>query len=261
MLGLIVQAVALALGLGAGLLWPRRQQPFGHRATLINLANAALLYPLRLGMGWLGLSLGQRLPGREWIGGGWLDLAVISHPALQFAFAFLLLDFARYWLHRLHHRVPLLWRFHRVHHSIEVMDATAGFRMHVVDFVQLALLPLVLFGWLFNTSGFAVWLLPWALVPGVIFDAFEHGNIKFNLNHPATRLWHTLLNNPLFHSWHHTREGHLCDGNYGNVLVIWDRMFGSEVTRAEPPEYMGIDGDQRLEESLIGLQLLQRRWE
>ncbi len=257
MLGLIAQAAALALGMGAGLLWPRHQQPLLHRATWINLGNAALLYPLRLGMGWLGLSLGQRLPG--WTGGGLIDLSAISHPALQFLSAFLVLDLARYWLHRLHHRVPFLWSFHRVHHSIEVMDATAGFRMHAVDFIQLALLPLALSGLLFDTSGFAPWVLPWALVPGVFFDAFEHGNIRFTLDHPAARLWHRLLNNPLFHSWHHTREGHVCDGNYGNVLVIWDRMFGSEVTRAEPPEYMGIDGDQRLEESLIGLQLLRRR--
>jgi sterol desaturase/sphingolipid hydroxylase (fatty acid hydroxylase superfamily) len=49
----------------------------------------------------------------------------------------------------------------------------------------------------------------------------------------------------------------LCDGNYGNVLLFWDRLFGTDVTGAEPPPLMGIDGDQRLENSLLGLQLLR----
>lgn len=253
MLGLIAQAVALAGGIGAGLIWPRRQQPLIHAGTWINVGNAALLYPVRLALGWAGLSLGQAIPG-----GGWVPLGALP-PALQFVVAFLSLDLARYWLHRMHHRVPFFWKFHRVHHSVEVMDATAGFRMHLVDFVQLAGMPVLLAGWVFGVEGVAGWVWPWAMVPGVLFDAFEHGNIRFSLRHPLARAWHVLFNNPLFHSWHHTRDGHLCDGNYGNVLVIWDRVFGSEVTQPEPPALMGIDGPQRLEESLAGLQLLRPR--
>ena len=56
-----------------------------------------------------------------------------------FLATFLALDFLRYWLHRLHHRVPFFWQFHRVHHSSEHLNATSGLRMHAFDLVQLAL--------------------------------------------------------------------------------------------------------------------------
>ncbi|MDP6933209.1 MAG: sterol desaturase family protein, partial [Myxococcota bacterium] len=64
---------------------------------------------------------------------------------------------------------------------------------------------------------------------------------------------------PLFHSWHHTRDGSLCDGNYSNTLVIWDRLFGSEVTRPQPPETYGLEGDQALKFGLLSMQMLRRR--
>ena len=82
----------------------------------------------------------------------------------------------------------------------------------------------------------------------------------WSLDNPAARAWHMLLNNPLFHSWHHTRDGALCDGNYGNTLVIWDRLFKTEVTQSKPPVLMGLGGDQIIDDrSLIGLQLLRPR--
>lgn len=248
MWGLLTQGVALGLGLGLGLLWPRVPQALFRRDTWINIANGLLLYPVRLGLGTLGIF--------EWKQ-GLIPLDWLQAPALQFLLSFLLLDFARYWLHYAHHRVPFLWYFHRVHHSSETMDSTAGLRMHLVDFLQLSLLPVLLFGLLLDTRSFEAWVLPAAMVPGVLFDALEHANLRWR---PSgwRRIWDLVLNNPLFHSWHHTRDATLCDGNYGNVLVWWDRLFGTEVTRPQPPELMGIDGGQRLKNSLFGLLLLQR---
>ncbi|MEL6348765.1 MAG: sterol desaturase family protein, partial [Myxococcota bacterium] len=178
----------------------------------------------------------------------------------------------RYWVHRADHRIPWLWTFHRVHHSSERLDVTSGLRMHAVDFVQLSLIPIVLFGVLMDTSTFSPWVITAALGVGVFFDAFQHANLRFDIDAPLGRAWHLLLNNPHFHAWHHTRNGHHHDGNYGNTLVIWDRLFGSEVTQPELPEAFGVGGDQALAgtrertlsprsvlRSVVSMQLLRAR--
>ena len=171
----------------------------------------------------------------------------------------MVLDFTRYWLHRAHHRVSWLWTFHRVHHMTERLDATAGLRMHVVDFLQLAMLPVVLFSVVLNVSSWPTWVLPAALAVGAVADAFQHANLRWNPRHPVARIWGWVFNHPHFHAWHHTRDGSLCDGNYGNALVIWDRMFGSDVTGAELPEAYGLESDQALTNDLVSMHLLRRR--
>jgi sterol desaturase/sphingolipid hydroxylase (fatty acid hydroxylase superfamily) len=247
---LVVQVLALAVGLGCGVLWPRRQKTLFTKESYINLLNGALLYPARLGLGLLGL---------DQIKVGLIPVGTLFHPALQFLFLFLMLDFTRYWVHYADHRVPWLWSFHRVHHSAESMDSTVGFRMHFVDFLQLTAIPVVLFGLIFDVSAFAPWTMPAALSVGIVADAFEHSNMEFKLDSWWKRLWFASFNNPLFHSWHHTRDGNLKDGNYANALPLWDRLFGTDVTSPEPPALFGIDGDQRIEMSWIGLQLLTPR--
>lgn len=258
-----LQGGAMAVFLLIPLLAPRdREQGLIHPDMIINLLNGLLLFVLVA-------PLVQVLSARAEL--GLLDLSALP-PWAQFLAAFLALDFTRYWVHRAGHRVPLLWRFHRVHHSLERMDATAGLRMHVVDFLQLSAIPIVLFGVLIDASALAPWAVPAALGVGVFFDAFQHANITFDITKPWWRAWHMVFNNPHFHAWHHTRDGHICDGNYGNTLVWWDRLFGSDVTRPELPDLFGIDGDQvlsgtrertfspvRLGRAVVVMQLLRPR--
>jgi sterol desaturase/sphingolipid hydroxylase (fatty acid hydroxylase superfamily) len=218
--------------------------------TAINVANGLLLFGLKLtGITWVASRLQI----------GWMEASVLSHPFLQFLAAFFLLDFSRYWLHRAHHRLPWLWFFHRVHHMTERLDATAGLRMHIVDFIQLSLLPVLLFSALLNTSSWAAWVLPAALAVGVLFDAFEHANLRWHPQHPGARIWGTVFNHPHFHAWHHTKDGARCDGNYGNALVIWDRVFGSDVTGDELPEAYGLEPDQALVNGIVAMQCLKRQ--
>lgn len=245
-----VQALSLAVGLSLGAALPRRDQPLFHKGTLINIGNAILLYPVRLGLTMAGVTS---------IKVGLVPMAWLSHPVLQFLFCFLVLDFSRYWVHYAGHRVPFLWSVHRVHHSAETMDSTVGFRMHLVDFIILTMTPVLLFGVIFDTSGFAPWVTTAALIPGILADGFQHSNMRWSLDVGWQRAWNVLLNNPLFHSWHHTRDGATIDGNYSNTLIIWDRLFGTDVSRPKPPDLYGVDGDQRLQESLVGLQLLRPR--
>jgi sterol desaturase/sphingolipid hydroxylase (fatty acid hydroxylase superfamily) len=220
------------------------------RETWINLFNGAALYPIRLLLGLLGVTS---------IHIGLVPLGTLGHPVLQFLFTFLVLDFTRYWVHRADHRVPFLWKFHKVHHSVEALDATAGFRMHLFDFVQLTAIPVVLFGVLFDVSHFEPWVMPAALIVGILADSAEHANVRFPLDTWWRKLWFQLFNNPLFHSWHHVRDGHICDGNYANALPLWDRLFGSDVTRTEPPLLYGLEQSRALDRSFVGMHLLRPR--
>ena len=246
----VVQALALLLGLALARLFPREAgRPTFSRDFWINIGTGACLFPVRLGLVAVGLYN---------LNVGMVDLGAVTHPALQFAFVFLLLDFTKYVVHYADHRVPLLWRFHRVHHSTEHLDATAGLRMHVVDFLQLSAIPIMLFGVLFDVSAFHPWVLPVALSTGIVADSLEHMNVRMSLDDPLSRLWYYTFNSPLFHSWHHVRDGHLCDGNYANALPAWDYLFGTNVSRSTPPQVYGVARNP-LQDDFIGLHLLRPR--
>lgn len=246
----VVQALALLMGLGLARIFPRDpgRSTFS-RDFWINIASGAMLFPVRLALVFMGLYA---------LNLGLVDLGGFFHPVAQFAFVFLTLDFAKYWVHYADHRVPLLWSFHRVHHSIEHLDASAGLRMHVVDFLQLSAIPITLFGVLFDISAFEPWVLPAALSVGIVADSLEHMNVRMTLDHPLSKFWYYTFNSPLFHSWHHVRDGHLCDGNYANALPVWDYLFRTNVSRPVPPEIYGV-AKNPLEDNFWGLHLLRPR--
>ena len=247
----VVQILSIGAFLLVGLLWPRAAgEGIANRDTLTNLLTGAFLFGLRVAVYALaGLDL--------WTGA--VDLSFIGSPALQLLFAFLLTDFLRYWLHRLHHRVPILWHFHRVHHSSRRLNATSGLRMHLVDFVQLSLVPLLLFGVIFDVSA---WDPRVFVALGVIvglFDAFQHANLAFPLSWAPFKAWDRLFNNPHFHSWHHTRDVETYgDGNYGQALTIWDRMFGSCVSHPDACAVLGLPDEDDLRLNPLDMQLLRR---
>jgi len=243
----IAQVSCIGVGLLAGWLAPRAAgQAWLSRDTWINVGTGALLYPVRLGLVLLGVDTLH----------GVVPLSSVGPGLAQLVLAVVLLDFCKYWLHFADHRVPFLWRFHRVHHSVERMDATAGLRMHLVDFLQLSALPILLFGVLFDTRGSPPWVVPGVLIVGIVADTIEHANVPFKVDTWWKRVWFYTFNTPLFHSWHHTREGHLIDGNYAAAFPIWDRLFGTDVTRPEPPALYGL-GEDRLDASVLGMQALR----
>jgi sterol desaturase/sphingolipid hydroxylase (fatty acid hydroxylase superfamily) len=138
--------------------------------------------------------------------------------------------------------------------------------MHVVDVLILTAIPLTIYGGLFDVSSFAPWVVPMALLTGVVFDAYQHSNIAMRMDGGGlgvamNRVWDLLLNNPHFHSWHHTRDGYLRDGNYGNVLTVWDRMFNTCVSGSRPPQDLGLPPDQALVGGVLGMQRLMAREE
>jgi sterol desaturase/sphingolipid hydroxylase (fatty acid hydroxylase superfamily) len=242
----LLQGVALTSFLIAGVVLPRvKDHKLVNPDLLKNMANGLVLFLFSV------VAIKEIAAVIQF---GLLDIGHLPW-ALQFLAAFFLLDFSRYWLHFMGHRVPFLWNFHRVHHSAEVLDASTGLRMHIVDFIQLAIIPIVLFQVVFQPL--SPWVFEAAMGVGIVFDCFQHSNMYWDMDKPFQRTWHRLLNNPHFHSWHHTRDGHLCDGNYSNTLIIWDRIFGTEVTQETSPDLLGLGGDQRIENTVLGWQLLR----
>jgi len=127
-------------------------------------------------------------------------------------------DFAQYWVHRASHRIPFLWRFHKVHHSAEVMDWLAGSRLHFVDILltrSLVLIPMVLMG--FSQQAINIYLPLLALQ-----SVFNHCNVNYPLG--LLRKW---VVTPQFHHWHHTRDAALIDKNFSVSLPLFDILFGT----------------------------------
>ncbi|TPW20107.1 MAG: fatty acid hydroxylase [Elusimicrobia bacterium] len=152
----------------------------------------------------------------------------LTGPA-ELAASLVVLDMLNYWWHRWNHRVGLLWRFHRAHHSDTHVDVTTSLRFH--------------FGELALSGGLkAFWILAWGPSPAafLLFEAavtafaqFHHANI--DLPEPAERLVRRVLMTPRLHAAHHTVSLRSRDANYATVFLWWDRLFGSfaEADRSE----------------------------
>jgi sterol desaturase/sphingolipid hydroxylase (fatty acid hydroxylase superfamily) len=144
-----------------------------------------------------------------------------------------------YWGHRWSHEIPLLWRFHAVHHSAEHVNFLVNTRAHPVDMVFTRMCGLVLL----YAVGLASPVGPHpTLVPGLVlfvgamWSFFIHANLRWRLGP-----FEEVLSSPAFHHWHHTRTDHR-DHNYASMLPFMDRVFGTFYLpkRDWPAEY-GID--------------------
>jgi sterol desaturase/sphingolipid hydroxylase (fatty acid hydroxylase superfamily) len=154
-----------------------------------------------------------------WAVSGNVQKLVSSQPlVIQFIEILVLTDFVQYWVHRAFHRVPMLWRFHRIHHSADVMDWLAGSRLHLVDVAVtrgLTYVPIYVLG--FSET---------ALIAYVAFVSiqatFIHANVRFNFGRLR---W--VMATPQFHHWHHGAEPEAVDKNFAVHLSLLDRMFGT----------------------------------
>jgi len=156
---------------------------------------------------------------------------VSSQPIfLQLIAIMVIADLGYYLMHRLHHEIPFLWKFHAVHHSIEEMDWLAAYRTHPFDQSLtrgVSLIPIVVLG--FSSSAFALW--------GVFFmwhALLKHSNVRIGFG-PLRY----ILMEPVFHHWHHANEKHAFDHNYAGQLPFWDILFGTAImeNRFGPSKY------------------------
>ncbi len=151
-------------------------------------------------------------------------LARLGLPfAAQLLMTFLLLDIWRYWEHRLFHRVPLLWRLHLVHHSDTQIDATTSERHHPIEVLLSTAVMMTLIG----TLGLPAQAIGLYLLTATVIALCSHANLRLL---PALDGWLSrLIVTPRVHAVHHSELQAQTDSNYGSVLTIWDRLFGSYV--------------------------------
>jgi sterol desaturase/sphingolipid hydroxylase (fatty acid hydroxylase superfamily) len=154
----------------------------------------------------------------------------------QFIVLLVLKDFLEWGVHNLLHRVPWLWEFHKLHHSIEDLDWIGNFRFHwgeVVVYKTLSYLPLVVLGVDHRV------LLAIAVLWTVMLD-LNHANLRFSWGP-----FRYLLNSPRMHVWHHDVVQHGRGGqNFGQVLSVWDWIFGTVYwpSDRDEPERLGFAG-------------------
>lgn len=142
-----------------------------------------------------------------------------------------------YWGHRWSHEIPLLWRFHAVHHSAETIDFLVNTRAHPVDmvFTRLCGLTLLYATGLASPVGSNPGLVPGiVLFVGASWSFFIHANVRWRLG-PLEE----VLSSPAFHHWHHTFEDHK-DHNYATMLPFMDRVFGTFYLPREWPAAYGV---------------------
>jgi sterol desaturase/sphingolipid hydroxylase (fatty acid hydroxylase superfamily) len=159
------------------------------------------------------------------------------NAGVAIAIAVLGLDGVSYLWHRANHRIPLLWRFHQVHHSDPNFTATTAIRFHFGELLlalPVRLLAVVILG--ISIPGVIVFELIFAFA-----NFFEHGDIDLPLGLEKQLAF--LLITPALHRRHHSREAALLNSNYGTIFSFWDRAFGSfGPNRSDVPIQIGLPG-------------------
>ncbi len=147
----------------------------------------------------------------------WLDL-----PAwLTFIAAFLILDAAVYWQHRVMHTTALLWRLHQVHHSDLGVDVSTGVRFHPVE-IAISQLWKMLVVFFLGAPVSALMFFELALS---LCSLFIHTRVVLPWRFESVLA--RFLVTPAMHRVHHNRDLPDTDTNYSTVLSLWDRIFGS----------------------------------
>ena len=153
---------------------------------------------------------------------GWGLFNRLGWPVwVEMVLAVLALDLAIWAQHLLTHKVPLLWRFHRMHHADRDMDLTTALRFHPVEIAGSMGLKIGLV-YLLGPSAWAVLLFE-VILNGTAM--FNHANLRLPPRvDAAVRL---VLVTPDMHRVHHSVHRHEHDSNYGFALSVWDRLFGT----------------------------------
>ncbi|MDN2481074.1 sterol desaturase family protein [Vibrio agarivorans] len=165
-----------------------------------------------------------------------------------------ILDLAIYWQHRLFHRVPILWKLHRMHHSDQDIDVTTGARFHPIEIILSMLIKMVV-----------VVVIGAPALGVLIFEIILNGSAMFNhsnarLPNMVDRILRRWVVTPDMHRVHHSTLRHECDSNFGFFLSIWDRWFKSYISQPKLGHHdmsIGIDKFRRASEQRIDKMLTQ----
>jgi sterol desaturase/sphingolipid hydroxylase (fatty acid hydroxylase superfamily) len=180
-----------------------------------------------------------------------VELKMLSHWQILLL-GFVVNDFVQWWTHRLLHRVPALWAFHKLHHSTKEMSFPAHLRYHFLETVVykfIGYLPMAMLGMgLYDFFIIHIFTLAWG--------HFNHANIKLPLGYLKY-----VFNNPQMHVWHHAKNIPNAYGvNFGLTLSVWDYIFRTAYIPHDGRDIeLGFEGDEAFARDFIGQSLLKER--
>ncbi|SFM31843.1 sterol desaturase family protein [Shimia aestuarii] len=201
-----------------------RSQPRGHRWLTnwaLSIIDTVTLRVLALALPLLAVGAAVDAGQQGW---GLFNLIALPGP-IELVLAILILDFAIWFQHLVTHKIPFLWRLHRVHHADRDIDVTTAIRFHPVE-IALSMLLKIGLVYLLGPSALAIILFEIILNGTAMFN---HANIKLPL--PLDRALRLVLVTPDMHRVHHSIHRHEHDSNFGFALSIWDRLFGTYIAQ------------------------------
>lgn len=214
----------LALGIFAGITWIERRRPLrtevepklrregrnlavaGLGAVSLQLAGAPLIRRLTHLVDRRGYGLVPRMPGPRW---------------LKTCAVLLLMDYTFYLWHVMTHRIPLLWRFHLVHHVDRDLDASTALRFHfgeLIAGVPWQAAQVILIG--VDSCSYSIWQATFLLS-----ITFHHSSIRLPILWERRLSW--FLVTPRMHGIHHSIIEQETNSNWSSGLNIWDRLHGT----------------------------------
>ncbi|MBI3218906.1 MAG: sterol desaturase family protein [Bacteroidetes bacterium] len=169
---------------------------------------------------------------------GWLTekVAITQVPSgwLTYAVAFMALDFAGYWVHRISHEYNLFWNNHIIHHSSEEFNLACALRQSISSIVKI----------------FAIFLLPAALlgvpqeVIAIVAPLHLFAQFWYHTQHIGRMgFLEKIIVTPSHHRVHHAINPEYLDKNYGQIFIFWDKLFGTY--QEEMPEIPAVYGVTR----------------
>jgi sterol desaturase/sphingolipid hydroxylase (fatty acid hydroxylase superfamily) len=169
------------------------------------------------------LSLSIATPAIDWAWNHRL-FTIPLNSAVAVVVLVILQDFSYYWFHRCSHRVRWFWATHAIHHSSNELNLSTAYR----------------FGWTGRLTGTGIFYVPmiWlGFAPGPVFIAASFGLLyQFWLHTeliPKLGWFEYVFNTPSHHRVHHAANAEYLDRNYGGILIIFDRMFGTFVSERD----------------------------
>ncbi len=135
-------------------------------------------------------------------------------------------DLAFYWFHRSHHRIRIFWAMHVVHHSSEHFNLSTALRQSWTPFTSI-------FFWMPSALFFPPWMVFLAMSWSLLYQFLLHTEAVDRLPRPIE----FIFNTPSHHRVHHASQEQYLDKNYGGILIIWDRIFGTFEPEDERARY------------------------
>ena len=183
-----------------------------------NLVLSIISFVVNGALGLLVLNVLTLTASKQW--------GILNHISLPFwleiVLGMFMMDFGSYIFHNFSHRIPLLWRLHRVHHSDPSLNASSTLRFHPLDVVfSQGIAPcfwIIFFG--ISMTSFILYG-----TIALILLVFQHSNFK--IPYWIEDYGRYIFSTPGWHKIHHADEQSLTDSHYGDVFTFWDRIFGT----------------------------------